>query len=131
MEITVAQEKDMKEILNLYYKLYPERKIVTEFNKIELKSEVFIAKDDGITVGFLITSFILYIATKIGYIDELFIEEKFRKKGIGKLLVDKAIEWQRLNNAEIVFVTTDDAQEFYKRIGFRNLKKNSWLCKIP
>ncbi len=131
MEITTAKEENMNEILNLYYKLYPERKIVTKFNKIDFKSEIFIAKNDDVVVGFLITSFISYIATKIGYIDELFIEEKFRKIGIGKSLVYKAIKWQKLNNAEVIFVTTDDAQEFYKKLGFRNLKNNSWLCKIP
>ena len=131
MEIISAKDEDSKEILRLYYKLYPERKKVNSFNKIELKSEIFVAKEGSIITGFLITSFISYISTNVGYVDELFVEEKFRKIGIGKALVEKAMNWQKSNNSEVVFVTTDDSQEFYQKIGFKNLKNNTWLCKVP
>ena len=127
----MAKSEDSKEILKLYYNLYPERKKVNSFNKIELKSEIFVAKENGIIIGFLITSFISYISTNVGYVDELFVEEKFRKIGIGKALVEKAMNWQKSNNSEVVFVTTDDSQEFYQKIGFKNLKNNTWLCKVP
>ncbi len=66
--------------------------------------------------------------TPITDIAKLFVNNDFRNIGVGKKLVNTAVEWQKEMHSEVIFVTTDEAQEFYKKLGFKELRKNSWLC---
>ncbi|MEM0143011.1 MAG: GNAT family N-acetyltransferase [Candidatus Parvarchaeum sp.] len=129
MEIFIAEEKDYESITNLYYDLYLDKKNnIKYFDGVHFESRIFMAKADNKSVGFIITTCVYYSASKVGYIEELFVSDGFRNAGIGQKLVEKAIDWQKSINSEVVFVTTDEAQEFYKKFGFRELRKNSWLC---
>jgi N-acetylglutamate synthase-like GNAT family acetyltransferase len=134
MEITEASEADYVNITSLYYELYPERYVKKgniPFNGIKINNKVFIAKIDSKVVGFIIATFIKYSSSSAGYLEELVITEKYRNKGFGRALVETALRWENTLGAEVVFVTTDEAQEFYKKLGFKDMNKNSWLCWIP
>lgn len=129
MEISIAEIKDYSKITELYYKLYPDKvNEIKAFEGVSLKSQIFVAKNDNQIIGFILTTFVSYARSNAGYIEELFVCDDVRGRGIGSALVKKALEWQKNANSEVVFVTTDEAQEFYKRVGFRELGKNSWLC---
>lgn len=56
------------------------------------------------------------------YINDLRVVEKYRGKGIGKLLIEKAIEWAKEKNCIGMQVETQDvnvnACKFYERMGF-------------
>lgn len=56
------------------------------------------------------------------HIRYLFVEESYRKKGIGKMLLSKALDFGRENNCNIAFVETMNFQapDFYKKFGFEN-----------
>ena len=57
-----------------------------------------------------------------GEIDSLFIEEPFRKQGIGKKLTEMALTWLKSNNAtdSSIFVAfgNEEVLDFYKSFGF-------------
>ncbi len=133
MEITEAYEADYVHITSLYYELYPKRYVKKgiPFNGIKTTSKVFVARVDSKVVGFIIATFIKYSSSSTGYLEELVITEKYRNKGFGRALVETALRWENTLGAEVVFVTTDEAQEFYKKLGFEDMNKNSWLCWIP
>jgi len=89
-------------------------------------SKVFVAKLQGKIVGFVWAVFYEHIKNKgVGIIEELFVEEGYRRRGIGRALVNAALNYLR-EHSFAAFVTTspdmEDAQNFYKAIGFRESK---------
>jgi len=132
IEISVAEEKDAKELTNLYRKLYAGDE-EQEFFKSEADpsyfkagSKVFVARLQGKIIGFVWAVFYEHIKNKgVGIIEELFVEEGYRRRGIGRALVNAALNYLR-GHSFAVFVTTspdmEDAQNFYKAIGFRESK---------
>ncbi|MDE1870294.1 MAG: GNAT family N-acetyltransferase [Candidatus Micrarchaeota archaeon] len=133
MEISTANESDNKDLTRLYYELYPEKKAdpIKSLDVVRFESRVFVAKEQGEAVGFVLATFVTYAKSPTGYIEELIVSKEHRNKGIGSALVNTAISWYEEMGAEVVFVTTDEAQEFYKKIGFRESIKNKWLYWIP
>jgi GNAT superfamily N-acetyltransferase len=132
IEISVAEEKDAKELTNLYRKLYAGDE-EQEFFKSEADqsyfkagSKVFVARLQGKIIGFVWAVFYERIKNKgVGIIEELFVEEGYRRRGIGRALVNAALNYLR-EHSFAAFVTTspdmEDAQNFYKAIGFRESK---------
>ena len=52
-------------------------------------------------------------------IDVLWVNEKYRRRGIAKKLLKEAEEYARSNGAVIAFLKTVDAKEFYKKQGYK------------
>jgi len=46
------------------------------------------------------------------------VEEAFRRKGIGKMLMDKVEEKSKFNNSKLLALATRRASDFYCSIGF-------------
>lgn len=59
-----------------------------------------------------------------GYIQMLFVEEKYRTKGIGRLLIDKIMKWLKEKNIKDIRLRVYDkntkAIDFYKSLGFKH-----------
>jgi len=57
-----------------------------------------------------------------GEIDSLFVHAAFRKKGIGKALVEKSMEWLQTNQCKPIRLTVSYGHEsvlgFYQQLGF-------------
>lgn len=55
------------------------------------------------------------------YTDQLWVAPDFRKKGIGKQLMEKAHEYGSQNSCLVATVTTMDFQapDFYKKLGYK------------
>ena len=55
------------------------------------------------------------------------IDQSFRRMGLGKLLVEKIIEWSKSRNCCVVRVRSNilrqEAHAFYKGIGFKEIKQ--------
>lgn len=58
----------------------------------------------------------------IGEIDSIFVEEEYRKHGLGEKLMNRALYWLNNNNAETKIIAVaegnEDVMEFYQRHGF-------------
>lgn len=58
-----------------------------------------------------------------GEVETLFVKEEFRKYGLGKLLIEKAIEWlknNKVNNVDIMIAAgNEEALPFYEKFGFK------------
>jgi ribosomal protein S18 acetylase RimI-like enzyme len=69
-----------------------------------------------------------YKVNKIGYIYNFGVDESFRHKGIGKKLVESAIDYFKNNGCEAVdlnvFMFNSGALEFYKSLGFEVIDVN-------
>ncbi len=85
------------------------------------KQEIFFAAADNLVVGLLFV-FVRDQDTKIGGIGGLWIAPEYRKKGIGKQIVEKAMEWMRGKNLQAVTFWNNKSGEasskFYEKLGF-------------
>ena len=147
MEITIreATMEDMPSMLKLWTKLMEfHRTLSTHFELAddaenvwesfvrkqldELNSLLIVAEFSGSIVGFSLASIQsnipVFKINKYGVIYDLFVEETFRKRGIGRKIFDFAREWFEQNGVEHLQVSVAHhnplAQRFWHAMGFTN-----------
>lgn len=120
--------KPGKEILQLYNEFnYKDKK--KKIGKFRTRHVIFSAQIDKKTVGFIWANFIDYGLESFGYIEELYVDPKFRNKNIGRTLVKKTLDEFKKLKVAAVHVTTNKnnktAQMLYQKVGFKKCK-NPW-----
>ncbi len=139
IRIYPAKEKDMKQVESQFRNLYSDSKKARFYHsKLKLGGfkageEVILAKSEGQIAGFLWLVWYEHIRHKgIAYIEELHVAKRFRRMGIGRLLVGRALKEAKKNRSLVVFVCTGNhmkaAQKFYLGVGMKPLKA-SWFVK--
>jgi ribosomal protein S18 acetylase RimI-like enzyme len=133
MIIRESEVSDKKALTEMYYQLYPNFKGAKKEispNKIQAKNLIFLAEDSSKVVGFVWGTFVSYGISKYGYIEELFVEEKYRRRHLGTQLVKRLLEGYKKLGVWALFVMTreedSEVQAFYKGLGFRK-SKGLWL----
>lgn len=97
---------------------FKERKKQFIQNAEEGQLRLDIAKDRKKNVGYCVSS----IINRKGIFDSIYVEERYRKQGVGKTLMERTIEWMNLNNVTdfeimLTFGNTE-ALKFYQSFGF-------------
>ncbi|MCI9016342.1 MAG: GNAT family N-acetyltransferase [Clostridia bacterium] len=130
--------KDIEEVFELLNELYKnkiEHSIFIEKYKESLNDDKFygiVAIEDNKVVGVLISRIINRLVKKrnILFIDDLIVNEKYRNKGIGKLLIQVAINYATSKDCETVeltsYILNVNAHRFYENNGF---EKNNYKFK--
>jgi GNAT superfamily N-acetyltransferase len=84
-----------------------------------------VVEENGVIIGTLQLTFISYLTYQGGkraLIEGVRIDESYRGKGLGKKLIEWAIEKAREQGCHMIQLTTDktrpEALEFYKNLGF-------------
>jgi len=155
IEIEEAKKEDFDEIVRFqmgladyhkridpeYFKSGREREeqIKKWLRKFFLKKrnnrKILIAKANGKAVGFFMGS--IHKAhpyckeEKIGEISVAFIDEKFRRRGIGKMLFEEMIKWFKKREIKLVEVIVASKNNIgisaWEKYGFREIKKTMKL----
>ena len=142
MEIRKARKEDMKAVQDLRYLLCVYEKEIgatigvtdwaytevgeKDYNYFLNKQFIYVAEDNQKIVGF-ITGEILskkeWYTVQLGTINNLFVLEEYRGKGIGKKLMETmmdAFKEKGINNFELYALNNnEDALKFYEKLGFR------------
>ncbi|MFA0813733.1 GNAT family N-acetyltransferase [Microbulbifer epialgicus] len=100
------------------------------FNNPKPNQQVLLAIVEGEIAGFVS----LYASENPhwgSYLDNLHVREKYHSKGIGKALLIAGARWfyqQDSQNGMCLLVNQDNikAQEFYKKLGARNVEASIW-----
>ena len=112
--------KPLKKTIDIYF----------EYFKAELRkknSSVFIAEDKK-PVGIIIATYfkplrISKFARK-GYVSNLFIQKKYRNKGLGKKLLTASLKWLKQNKVKYIsleiHLKNKNALKFYRKLGFKD-----------
>lgn len=91
----------------------------TKDNSLQVKIDLIKDMEKGLYVGYCITTIDKELT---GEIESLFVEQEYRKCGLGDKLMTSALEW--LHNKQVkkkiigVAEGNENALEFYKRYGF-------------
>ena len=97
-------------------------------NTIKNPNDLLLVAEDGVKlVGYIGASpkKIEHRKSKYIEIDNLGVAKAYRKKGIGKMLMDKCLEWAKERGYRKVILTSyfknTNAIAFYKKIGFSEI----------
>jgi predicted N-acetyltransferase YhbS len=132
MKIRPARLSDYKSVIALYNKFVGSARY-SQFNSDSFKKVlisdsnfIFVAEDNGTLVGFVTFSIRLVVRypKPIAELDELFVDEKYRRKGVGKLLMNRVLEKSKELECYRLFIESHYdhkvAHKYYEALGFTN-----------
>ena len=130
MDIRTITLSDLDKIYELLNKLYENKlkyKQFEEIYKLKLNDEnsyYIVAIEDNKIIGVL-TSEIqvkLHRAKKQSFIEDLIVDETYRNKGVGKALLQNAVNYAKNTDCEVVeltsYINNENAHRFYENNGF-------------
>lgn len=143
MEIRELKTDDLESLLELYIQLSDtnkgysyEKALAVWKDEIENNKSIkyFGAVDNGKVVSTCYCAIIPNLtnnAKSIGFIENVVTDENYRKQGLAKKVIDKAVEFAKANNCYKVFlesgIARTEAHKFYEKIGFETGSKKSFL----
>lgn len=137
MKIMKADKTNIDKATEFALKLWPEHtweQLYEEFKDLLLseKDEVFLAKVEDVFVGFVHISIRHdYVegsnTSPVGYIEAIYVEKQYRKRGISKKLVEAGEQWAKalgcLQMASDTELHNVDSQRFHKKLGFKEANR--------
>ncbi|MBN2048649.1 MAG: GNAT family N-acetyltransferase [Anaerolineaceae bacterium] len=103
-----------------HYRTFTFDNRIKKFHRFDAKDIKIdcVQHETGSLIGYCIST----IQHSIGEIDSLFVDESFQGGGIGKLLIESALQWMRARACERIIVSVAEGHEsvfgFYKKFGF-------------
>jgi GNAT superfamily N-acetyltransferase len=100
------------------------------------KGVVLIARDDGAFVGLAVLAFTWTVehGGRVAWLEELYVVPSRRGAGLGKLLLDHALQTARSTGCLAVDLEVDAdharAEHLYERAGFRRLPRARWALSL-
>ena len=138
-KITLEDLDEVYKLMNVLYKEKLKFDIFKEIymSKVQDKNCYYIvAVEDDNIVGLLTSELQVKLhREKLQlFIEDLIVKEQKRNKGIGKALLENAINFAKENNCDIIELTSYnneiEAHKFYEKNGFINhsIKFKKYLC---
>lgn len=144
--IRKAKIDDLEDILSLYQQLFPDE----DYSKAESFSETwfiimndkkmscFIAYDSNIPVSTCLITIIPNLTRNqrpFAVIENVVTSQNYRKKGFGRSIMEKAIEYAKEENCYKVMLLSSlerkEAYLFYEKTGFDGNSKKGFQLRIP
>lgn len=145
MIIRKAELSDIKELTPLmvefraFYQMESNQEELQAFikNKINNRdSVIFVAEESNALIGYvqLYSSFSTIKLSDIWILNDLFVWEFFRGKGVASQLIDTVLGFSEKGQRKQVWLLTENdnkrARQLYKRKGFINTKFEHYVCNI-
>ena len=146
MEIRELTEKDLPSLLDLYIQLSESNKNLTLdeskkiwMNEIEENKNIkyFGAVENGkvlSTCYCVIIPNLTNFNQPICFVENVVTDKNYRKQGLGKRVIEKAIETAKENNCYKVIllsgIARKEAHQFYEKIGFNGESKKAFDMRI-
>ena len=152
MEIVIAQENHIMEIVKLWEEFaryhepfdprYPMKDDVCSGYETHLREEmaakdtrVLVALDNDNAVGYMMAMIRktsgAWKREKYGYIEEMAVTAKCRRRGIGSQMLKKILDWFKSENLDMVELSVaarnKEGYSFWKKHGFRDFVHQLYL----
>ena len=130
MEIRKIVLNDLDEIFNLLNQLYDNKLNYEKFKEIykmklnDKNSYYIVAIENNKIIGVLTLELQikLHRAKKQSFIEDLIVDESYRNRGIGKALLQNAVNYAKNNDCEVIeltsYINNEKAHKFYQNNGF-------------
>lgn len=142
MEIRFAEIADLQHILEMYKVLNPEDKPIdlSVAQDIWIKSnyiKYIVALENDKIIATCNIAVILNLTRSgrpYGIIENVITDEKYRRKGIGRNIINKALEYAKEKNCYKVVLLSSikrkEAHKFYESIGFNCNSKKGFEIRL-
>ena len=144
MKYNIAGKEDLPMILKLYEQLNPEENIINiehEKNIWEIIEQnnikYFVAKENNKIIASCYIAIIPNLTRNgksIGFIENVITDKNYRRKGIGKNIMEMAIKHAEENNCyKVLLQSTNkrgEAHKFYEDIGFDGDSKKAFEIRL-
>lgn len=139
MEIRKCLNTDINDVYELICQLQNKKLNYDIFKEVyqskinDPKNYFIVGVEKSDVVGFLslVIDFQLHHIGKVATIEELIVSSKYRGNGIGKILLNNAINYARESKCDVIELTSNfsrgEAHRFYEKNGF---KKESYKFKM-
>jgi ribosomal protein S18 acetylase RimI-like enzyme len=151
MEIVPAQEIHVPQILDLWQEFakhhepfdprYPMKEDVRVGYETHLReamqtenTKIYVAMDSGRAVGYTIANIrktIPWQRERYGYIEEMAVNGRYRRQGVGTILFDAVMDWFKMENLDLVELTVASKNmvgySFWKKKGFQDYLHTLYL----
>jgi GNAT superfamily N-acetyltransferase len=132
MDIRIANNDDYQQLILLYNKFVGSDRY-SKYDNDSFKQVIkcsnnfiYVAVDSGKLIGF--ASFSVRIVVRypkpIAELDELFVDESYRRTGVGRLLMEKVLEKSGELDCYRLYIESHydhkTAHKFYEKLGFTN-----------
>jgi len=143
IEYGLLRESDLPSLLELYQQLNADevidemtaRNVWENIKKREI--QYFAARENGKIIASCYLCIIPNLTRggrSIGFIENVITDIKYRRKGIGKAVMENAIQYARANNCYKVLLQSGrertEAHPFYETIGFDGESKKAFELRL-
>ncbi|MFL0198599.1 GNAT family N-acetyltransferase [Clostridium sp. WILCCON 0269] len=99
--------------------------IISDDSALLLVAEVN-AQIIGYCLGFI--HFTFYANGQVAWLEEIMVDELYRRKGVGKMLMDEFEKWSKLKDSRLIALATRRAADFYSAMKYE--KSAEYFRKI-
>jgi GNAT superfamily N-acetyltransferase len=141
-----AKKEDLQDILRLYQQLFPDEDYSNSGHYLETWNEIlsdkkivcFIVYVESVPVSTCLISIIPNLSRDqrpYALIENVVTHKDYRRKGFGKLVMEKAVNFAKQKNCyKVMFLSSSARKEahlFYTKIGFDGISKKGFQLRIP
>ncbi|MCR4949058.1 MAG: GNAT family N-acetyltransferase [Treponema sp.] len=146
MELRELNENDLESLIKLYEQLdgangdftaEDARKIWKDEIEGDKKIKYFGAVENGKVISTcycLIIPNLTRLGSSIAFIENVVTDNEYRGQGLGRRVMEMAIEFARKNNCYKVILQSasfrKEAHQFYKNLGFDGESKKAFILKL-
>lgn len=144
IEYGILTENELSSLLELYKQLNPKDEALNEIAAINIWENInkqnvkyFIAKDNEKIIASCYICIIPNLTRggkSIGFIENVITDTNYRRKGIGKKLIENAVKFAKEQNCYKVLLQSGkertDAHEFYESLGFDGESKKAFELRL-
>ena len=146
MELRELNEKDLESLIKLYeqldgangdYSVEDARKIWQQEIEGNKKIKYFGVVENGKVISTcycLIIPNLTRLGSSIAFVENVVTDSEYRGQGLGRKVMEKAIEFARKNNCYKVILQSasfrKEAHQFYKNLGFDGESKKAFIMKL-
>lgn len=146
MELRELNENDLESLIKLYeqldgangeYSVEDARKIWQQEIEGNKKIKYFGVIENGKVISTcycLIIPNLTRLGSSIAFVENVVTDKEYRGQGLGRKVMEKAIDFARENNCYKVILQSasfrKEAHQFYKNLGFDGESKKAFILKL-
>ena len=146
ISVKPAISEDIDDLLELMSDLYAEsdydlnrelsRRALDDLIEHSSLGNVWLMRDGGRTAGYIVLTvcFSMEYGGLSGYVDDLFVRQKFRRQGLGRLAMEALLAECHQREVKAIHVEVDlnnqRAKNLHRKVSFREEDRELLTCKL-